>query len=94
MASSLTINGEIKTIEVEPDTPSDLQQATGDADIISCATLSETPLIKGEWLKPGAHLDLVGGIAGRETGGEITLIKSVGASLEDLAAAELVLGVG
>ncbi len=31
-----------------------------EADIISCATLSAEPLIRGAWLKPGAHLDLVG----------------------------------
>ncbi|MBN0987277.1 ornithine cyclodeaminase family protein [Amphritea pacifica] len=37
-----------------------LEAAAKTADIISCATLSTTPLIKGEWLKPGAHLDLVG----------------------------------
>jgi 1-pyrroline-2-carboxylate reductase [NAD(P)H] len=30
------------------------------ADIISCATASPEPLIMGEWLKPGAHLDLIG----------------------------------
>ena len=30
------------------------------ADIISCATASTAPLIDGRWLKPGAHLDLVG----------------------------------
>ncbi len=38
----------------------DLEQAARAADIISCATLSQQPLIKGEWLRPGAHLDLVG----------------------------------
>ncbi len=30
------------------------------ADIISCATLSPTPLIKGRLLQPGQHVDLVG----------------------------------
>jgi ornithine cyclodeaminase len=30
------------------------------ADIVSCATLSATPLIRGEWLRPGTHLDLIG----------------------------------
>ncbi len=30
------------------------------ADIVSCATLSQTPLVLGAWLKPGQHLDLVG----------------------------------
>ncbi len=37
-----------------------LETVARKADIISCATMSTTPLIKGEWLKPGAHLDLVG----------------------------------
>ena len=38
-----------------------LRAATEVSDIISCATLSIDPLIKGDWLSPGAHLDLVGG---------------------------------
>ena len=38
----------------------DLATAVPGADIISCATLSAEPLIRGEWLKPGSHLDLVG----------------------------------
>lgn len=37
-----------------------LDKAIGDADIISTATLSETPLIKGALLRKGQHLDLVG----------------------------------
>jgi len=123
----------------------DLAGAARQADIISCATLSTEPLIRGEWLKPGAHLDLVGAFKptmretddacvtrstlfvdtragalgeggdivqpiksgliaaasiagdlaelareqhrGRSSDGEITLFKSVGASLEDLAGA-------
>jgi ornithine cyclodeaminase len=125
----------------------DLEQAARTADIISCATLSNEPLIAGEWLKPGAHLDLVGAFKpgmresddeairrasvfvdtragamseagdivqplksgvlkedgiraelaelikgqrkGRSEPGEITLFKSVGAALEDLAGAIL-----
>ncbi|WP_409524156.1 ornithine cyclodeaminase family protein [Nitrincola sp. MINF-07-Sa-05] len=123
----------------------DLEAAAREADIISCATLSTDALIKGAWLKPGAHLDLVGAFrpdmresdaqclaraevfvdtyagargeagdllqainegefafdriqadlaelvrgehAGRSSADAITLFKSVGASLEDLAAA-------
>ena len=38
----------------------DLASAVSDADLISCATMSPTPLIQGKWLKPGTHLDLVG----------------------------------
>jgi ornithine cyclodeaminase len=125
----------------------DLAASAAWADIISCATLSEAPLIHGDWLNAGVHLDLVGAFRAdmRETddnamararifvdtrGGalseagdillaikagaiseadiqadlhaltsgaakgrgedtEITLFKSVGAALEDLAAAKL-----
>lgn len=38
----------------------DLEPAIRDADIVSCATLSAQPLVKGAWLNPGSHLDLVG----------------------------------
>jgi ornithine cyclodeaminase len=38
----------------------ELENAVRDADIVSCATASTSPLVKGAWLKPGAHLDLVG----------------------------------
>lgn len=125
----------------------DLEAEARAADIISCATLSETPLIRGGWLRPGTHLDLIGGfrptmreadddavrrarvyidgeaalveagdltqplacgvlardavagdlaalcrgtVPGRGDAGEITLFKSVGTALEDLAAAALV----
>jgi ornithine cyclodeaminase len=39
----------------------DLVGAVAESDIISAATMSTTPLIEGRWLKPGHHLDLVGG---------------------------------
>lgn len=38
-----------------------LEHAACRADIISCATLSQEPLIKGTWLRPGVHVDLIGG---------------------------------
>jgi ornithine cyclodeaminase len=129
----------------------DLAAATAEADIVSCATLAREPLIHGEWLHPGTHLDLIGGftpamreaddeavrrssvfidtdaalaesgdlidpiahgvlrrddIAGslftlcrgqppaRESPREITLFKSVGSALEDLAAAGLAYAKG
>lgn len=133
---------------VEVEVADDLEEAVRDADIVSCATLSATPLIKGAWLKKGAHLDLVGGftpkmreaddeavkrarvyvdtragalkeagdiavpirkgilaksavrgdlfelcrgkVKGRTSASQITLFKSVGTALEDLAAAILV----
>lgn len=41
-------------------TVTNLEAAVSEADIISCATLATEPLIRGEWLQPGSHLDLVG----------------------------------
>ena len=38
----------------------DLEAAARWADIVSCATLSREPLIRGAWLRPGQHVDLVG----------------------------------
>ncbi|MEM7253066.1 MAG: ornithine cyclodeaminase [Pseudomonadota bacterium] len=39
----------------------DIEAASRRASIICCATASEAPLVLGDWLAPGAHLDLVGG---------------------------------
>jgi ornithine cyclodeaminase len=38
----------------------DLESAARSADVISCVTLAEQPLIQGRWLKSECHLDLVG----------------------------------
>jgi len=38
----------------------DLEAAVKQADIICTATMSKTPLIRGAWLRPGQHLDLIG----------------------------------
>lgn len=122
----------------------DLDAEIGQADIVSCATITSLPLIRGAVLKPGSHVDLVGGftpamreadddairrasvfvdtrggatkeagdivqplatgvltladiqgdlydlargdVPGRRSDDEITLFKSVGAAIEDLAA--------
>ncbi|MBK9136047.1 MAG: ornithine cyclodeaminase family protein [Betaproteobacteria bacterium] len=37
-----------------------LEQAAAEADVISCATLSTEPVVKGKWLRAGNHLDLIG----------------------------------
>lgn len=125
----------------------DLEPAVAAADVVSCATLASEPVVRGTWLRPGTHVDLIGSFTPRLretdddavrratvfvdtqdaleesgdllapigsgaftaadvagtlydlTGGrhvgrmhadEITLFKSVGTALEDLAAAALV----
>jgi alanine dehydrogenase len=133
---------------VETEVTDDLESAVREADIVSCATLSSEPLIRGAWLKKGTHVDLVGGFTpkmreaddaavkkarvyvdtragatqeagdivqplkrkvikeadirgdlfelcrgkakGRTSTTQITLFKSVGTAIEDLAAAMLV----
>lgn len=39
----------------------DLSRSAQQADIICCATTSKEPLIFHDWIKPGTHIDLVGG---------------------------------
>ena len=38
----------------------DLEGAVRKADVICSATMATSPLIKGDWLQPGQHLDLIG----------------------------------
>ncbi|MGR3796197.1 ornithine cyclodeaminase family protein [Vannielia sp. SX4] len=38
----------------------DLEAAVGEADIIATATMSTEPVLKGGWLQPGQHVDLIG----------------------------------
>jgi ornithine cyclodeaminase len=148
-AKAATKAEELRRAGIAVAVATNLEAAAREADIVSCATLSAEPLIRGAWLKPGAHLDLVGaylpelresddeavkrstlfvdtragalkeggdllqplkaGIIkesdvaaeladlckgrhpGRKSDTEITLFKSVGTAIEDLAAAKLML---
>lgn len=45
---------------IDAQATSDLAQAVRQSDIVSCATLATEPLIRGEWLQAGSHLDLIG----------------------------------
>jgi alanine dehydrogenase len=38
----------------------ELEKAAREANVISCATMAESALIKGQWLREASHLDLVG----------------------------------
>lgn len=116
------------------------EEAVRGADVVVVATTSHTPVLLGEWLSPGVHInavgaprpdwreldddvlrraklyvesreaatresgdviaagtifaeigEVVGGAkAGRESAEELTLFKSVGVAVEDLASADLV----
>ncbi len=38
----------------------DLEAAVRRADIIATATMATAPVVRGDWLRPGTHLDLIG----------------------------------
>lgn len=38
----------------------DLAKAAGRADIIASATSAHEPVLSGEWVRPGTHVDLIG----------------------------------
>jgi len=50
----------LKSQGIPAESVTNLEESARNADLISCATLSKTPLIKGDWIKPGTHLDLIG----------------------------------
>jgi alanine dehydrogenase len=39
------------------------EAAAREADIVTCLTAATAPVLAGAWLKPGSHVDLVGGYA-------------------------------
>lgn len=143
-AKAEAVAAELRAEGFDANASHDLDTDIAAADIVSCATISTTPLIKGALLRPGTHVDLVGAFTpdmresddeaitrarvyvdtragamkeagdivqplasgvlkaediigdlhelargqkpGRQNASEITLFKSVGAALEDLAA--------
>jgi len=50
------LSGEAFKIEIV----TDKERAAREVDIVTCITLSQAPVFSGEWLKAGAHVDLVG----------------------------------
>ncbi len=68
----------------------DAESAVKQADIVSCITSSSTPVIKGDWLKPGAHVDLAGAFkpSMRETDADVVARARVYVDTRDGARAE------
>ncbi|WP_171070449.1 ornithine cyclodeaminase family protein [Methylobacterium terricola] len=64
-ASAERLSAEIRAAGLPAQAATDLEAAVREADIVSCATLSTTPLVRGAWLRPGSHLDLIGSFTPR-----------------------------
>jgi ornithine cyclodeaminase len=52
---------DLKARNINVQVVTDLDAAVKQADIITSATSSSTPLIRGEFVRPGTHVDLIGG---------------------------------
>jgi ornithine cyclodeaminase len=50
----------LRALDFDASVAPDLEAAVRAADIVTCATLTTRPLVLGEWLHPGVHLDLIG----------------------------------
>ncbi|MBC8055417.1 MAG: ornithine cyclodeaminase family protein, partial [Rhizobiales bacterium] len=59
-ASARALAAALRADGIDARATEDLEAAVGNADIVSCATLSTTALVRGTWLAPGTHLDLIG----------------------------------
>jgi ornithine cyclodeaminase len=77
--AAATMSSELRDKGLAAEAVGDLAGATAEADIISCATTSAQPLVKGADLRPGTHVDLVGAFtpAMRETDDAAVLRASV-----------------
>jgi ornithine cyclodeaminase/alanine dehydrogenase-like protein (mu-crystallin family) len=62
-AATLAVRWQVAGFEVELVDDANLPAAVATAHIVSTATLASEPLVQGEWLAPGSHLDLIGSFA-------------------------------
>lgn len=58
---ALALAERIGRLGVEAEATTDIAAAVQSADIVSCLTASHLPVLEGRHLRPGAHVDLVGG---------------------------------
>jgi ornithine cyclodeaminase/alanine dehydrogenase-like protein (mu-crystallin family) len=50
----------LKEVGTELTVTADLKTAARTADIVSTATMSREPILFGDWIRPGTHVDLIG----------------------------------
>ncbi|MDA7948940.1 MAG: ornithine cyclodeaminase [Hyphomicrobiaceae bacterium] len=64
---------------------SDLNEAVGNAHIITSATPSPEPVVKGAFVRPGTHVDLVGGFSLAHREGDDELVRKASIYVDNLA---------
>jgi ornithine cyclodeaminase len=90
LAKAETLAAELAHHGFEAHSVTDLEHAVRQSDIVSCVTTSTAPLVRGEWLRPGTHVDLAGAFkpAMRETDAEVVARASVYVDTREGALAE------
>lgn len=51
---------DLRSAGIQAETAPDLEEACARADIVTTVTASKQPVVLGNWLRPGTHLDLIG----------------------------------
>jgi len=64
----------------------DLEAAQAGADIIISATMSESPIIRGELLRPGSHVGMIGSFTPQMREGDDTLLRRAMVYVDDPSA--------
>jgi ornithine cyclodeaminase/alanine dehydrogenase-like protein (mu-crystallin family) len=59
-AASERLVARLVELGLDARTVENLPESVAAADIVTCATLATEPVVRGEWLAPGSHLDLIG----------------------------------
>src|ERR1700704_510843 len=59
-AAAQVLIDRLRALDFDASVAPDLEAAVRAADIVTCATLATEPLVLGDWLHPGIHLDLIG----------------------------------
>ena len=59
--SATRLAAELRVEGIDAKALADPEAAVGEADMVSCLTASADPVLRGAWLRAGAHVDLVGG---------------------------------
>ncbi|MDC8002895.1 ornithine cyclodeaminase family protein [Aureisphaera galaxeae] len=54
------LSEKLKPLGIQAEPIQTIEEKISEVSIISCATLSATPLVLGKYLRPGQHIDLVG----------------------------------
>ncbi|MES3000938.1 MAG: ornithine cyclodeaminase family protein [Pseudomonadota bacterium] len=59
-ASAEALAASLSTQGIRATAVRDVEAAAMRADVVSCATLATDPVLRGEWLRDGVHVDLIG----------------------------------